>query len=120
MSQVLILRYLAELDRLKRVSGTHREGVVSEAFKDLLKGWGKQHDLVFVPQYRLDSATKDNRSALEWVLGPHKEKKPKDSTIREKFDTYRFADYTERVVTLLGRVARVSVAAVAQIKSGRR
>lgn len=32
MSQVLIHQYLAELDRLKRVSGTHREGVVSEAF----------------------------------------------------------------------------------------
>ena len=50
MSQVLIHHYLAELDRLKRVSGTHREGVVSEAFKDLLKGWGKQHNLVFVPE----------------------------------------------------------------------
>ena len=62
MSQVLIHQYLAELDRLKRVSGTHREGVVSEAFKDLLKGWGKQHNLVFVPQYRLDSATKDIRT----------------------------------------------------------
>ena len=36
--------------------------MVSEAFKDLLKGWGKQHDLVSVPQYRLDSATKDIRT----------------------------------------------------------
>ena len=34
-----------------------------------------------------------NRSALEWILDQHKEKKPKDPTIREKFDTYRFADY---------------------------
>ena len=31
----LIHQYLAELEHLKRVSGTHREGVVSEAFKDL-------------------------------------------------------------------------------------
>lgn len=62
MSQVLIHQYLAELDCLKKVSGTTREGVVSEAFKDLLKGWGKQHDLVFVAQYRLDSATKDIRT----------------------------------------------------------
>ena len=62
MSQVLIHQYLADLDRLKRVSGTHREGVVSEAFKDLLKGWGKQHNLVYVAQYRLDSATKDIRT----------------------------------------------------------
>ncbi len=61
MSQVLINQYLAELDRLKKVGGTHRESVVREAFKDLLKGWGKQHDLVFIPEYKLDSATKDTR-----------------------------------------------------------
>ncbi len=61
MSQVLINQYLAELDRLKKVGGTHRESVVREAFKDLLKGWGKQHELVFIPEYKLDSATKDTR-----------------------------------------------------------
>jgi predicted helicase len=53
-----------------------------------------------------------NRSALEWVLDQHKEKKPKDPTIRAHFDTYRFADHKERVVDLLGRVTRVSVATV--------
>jgi predicted helicase len=61
MSQVLINQYLAELDRLKKVGGTHRESVVREAFKDLLKGWGRQHDLTFIPEYKLDSATKDTR-----------------------------------------------------------
>ncbi len=61
MSQVLINQYLADLDRLKKVGGTHRESVVREAFKDLLKGWGKQHDLVFIPEYKLDSATRDTR-----------------------------------------------------------
>ena len=50
-----------------------------------------------------------NRSALEWILDQYKEKKPKDPTIREKFDTYRFADYKEKVVDLLMRVTRVSV-----------
>jgi predicted helicase len=50
-----------------------------------------------------------NRSALDWVLDQHKEKKPKDPTIREKFDTYRFADHKERVIDLLARVTRVSV-----------
>ena len=30
------------------------------------------------------------RSALEWVLDQYKEKKPKDPTIREKFNNYRF------------------------------
>ena len=50
-----------------------------------------------------------NRSALEWVLDQYKEKKPKDPTIREKFDTYRFAGYKEKVIDLLMRVTRVSV-----------
>ena len=56
MSQVLINQYLAELDRLKRVSGSRRESVLREAFKDLLKAWGRQHDLSFVPEYELDTA----------------------------------------------------------------
>ena len=51
-----------------------------------------------------------NRSALEWILDQYKEKKPKDPTIREKFNTYRFADYKEKVIDLLARVTRVSVA----------
>jgi predicted helicase len=50
-----------------------------------------------------------NRSALEWILDQYKESKPKDPTIREKFDTYRFADYKEKVVDLLARVTSVSV-----------
>ena len=50
-----------------------------------------------------------NRCALEWVLDQYKETKPKDPTIREKFDTYRFADYKEHVIDLLGRVCAVSV-----------
>lgn len=50
-----------------------------------------------------------NRSALHWILDQYKEKKPKDPTIREKFNTYRFADYKEQVVDLLMRVTRVSV-----------
>jgi predicted helicase len=50
-----------------------------------------------------------NRSALEWVLDQHKEKKPKDPTIRERFDTYRLADHKEKVIDLLARVTTVSV-----------
>ena len=53
-----------------------------------------------------------NRSALDWVLDQYKEKKPKDPTIREKFDTYRFADYKEKVIDLLLRVTTVSVETV--------
>jgi predicted helicase len=53
-----------------------------------------------------------NRSALDWVLDQYKERKPKDPTIREKFDTYRFADYKEKVIALLARVTTVSVETV--------
>ncbi len=58
-----------------------------------------------------------NRSALDWVLDQHKERKPKDPTIREKFDTYRFADHKERVINLLARVARVSVETVRLVEA---
>ena len=50
-----------------------------------------------------------NRSALEWVLDQYKEKKIKDPTVREKFNTYKFADYKEDVIELLGKVCTVSV-----------
>ena len=49
-----------------------------------------------------------SRSALEWALDQYKEKKPRDPTIREKFNTYRFADHKERVIDLLRRVCTVS------------
>lgn len=54
-----------------------------------------------------------NRSAIDWVLDQHKEKTPRDPTIREKFNTYRFADYKETVADLLARVVTVSVETVA-------
>jgi predicted helicase len=50
-----------------------------------------------------------NRSALEWILDQHKESKPRDPTIRAKFDTYRFAAKKEQVIDLLMRATRVSV-----------
>ncbi len=50
-----------------------------------------------------------NRSAIEWILDQYKESKPKDATIAEKFNTYRFADYKAQVIDLLKRVCTVSV-----------
>lgn len=50
-----------------------------------------------------------NRSAIDWVLDQHKEKKPRDPTIAAKFNTYRFADYKESMINLLGKVVRVSI-----------
>ena len=61
MSDVLIQQYLNNLQDLRKVSGTNRESVVREAFKDLLKGWGRQHDLVFVPEYEIESPAKERR-----------------------------------------------------------
>jgi predicted helicase len=46
---------------------------------------------------------------LEWILDQYKETKPKDKTIAEKFNTYRFADYKAQVIDLLERVCTVSV-----------
>jgi predicted helicase len=55
-------------------------------------------------EYRLG-----NRSAIEWILEYHKESKPKDPTIRKKFNTYLFADYKEQVIDLLQRICMVSI-----------
>lgn len=51
MGQQLIQGYFNELDRIRRASGATRETVVREAFKDLLKTWGRQRDLVFIAEH---------------------------------------------------------------------
>jgi predicted helicase len=55
-------------------------------------------------------------STLEWILERHKEKKPKDPTIAEKFNTYQFAEYKEQVIKLLSRVCTVSVETMKIVK----
>ena len=126
MSQVLIQQYLNPLRGLRKYAGTSRESVVREAFKDLLKGpstyskpiktasgsssIARRRWTVFRERRK---STGSATAALEWILDQHKEKKPKDPTIREKFNTYRFADYKEKIIDLLLRVATVSVRTVA-------
>lgn len=64
-----------------------------------------------------------NRAAIDWVLDQYKERKPKDPTIRARFDTYRFADHKEAVIALLARVVTVSLqtlATVAEIQAATR
>jgi len=58
MSQLLIQHYLNELSDLRRVSGSARESVVREAFKTLLKNWGKSRDLIFIPEYEYTTLQK--------------------------------------------------------------
>ncbi|BAZ45536.1 adenine specific DNA methyltransferase [Chondrocystis sp. NIES-4102] len=62
-------------------------------------------------QYKLG-----NRSAIEWVLDQYKEKKPKDKTIAEKFNIYRFAIYKEEVINLLLGVCTVSIETIKLVK----
>ena len=58
-------------------------------------------------EYQLGS-----RSAVEWVLDQYRERKPRDPTIAQRFNTYRFAHHKERVIDLLRRVCAVSVKTV--------
>jgi len=62
MSQLLIHNFLADLDRIRAVSGSKRETVVREAFKDLLKAWAKQHELVFIAEYPFQTVAKEERA----------------------------------------------------------
>ena len=43
---------------MRRYSGSSRESVVREAFKTLLKHWGKSRDLIFLPEYEYETLTK--------------------------------------------------------------
>ncbi len=61
MSQLLIQQYLNQLHDLRKASGTGRESVVREAFKDLLKGWARSHDLIFVPEYEIVTPAGERR-----------------------------------------------------------
>jgi hypothetical protein len=108
---------------LRQVGGTHRESVVREAFKDLLKGWARSHELVFVPEYEIESPAKERRyvdgallHALRMPFGYWEAKDDKDDLDAEialKFkrgyprDNIIFEDST--VIDLLARVTRVSV-----------
>ncbi|WP_421759263.1 type ISP restriction/modification enzyme [Devosia sp.] len=59
MSRQLVQDYFNEIDRLRKFSGTSTEGVISEAFKDLLKAWSRQKNLQFIAQYEFASPQKN-------------------------------------------------------------
>jgi hypothetical protein len=61
VSQILIQRYQDELSDLRRLSGSGKETIVREAFKSLLKGMGRSHDLKFIPEYPLTTSNNDRR-----------------------------------------------------------
>src|ERR1039457_3671721 len=61
MSNLLVNQYLKDLAKLRQVSGTKRESVIREAFKDLLKNWGRSLDLTFIAEYELETKAKERR-----------------------------------------------------------
>jgi hypothetical protein len=58
LSRALFNKDPAALDRLRTVSGSRRESVVREAFKDLLKRCGRTHGLLFVPKHAITTPQK--------------------------------------------------------------
>jgi predicted helicase len=96
----------------KRAKGTHSKPVLRSDPDAGLVVMDADTQIGGIPreawEYRLG-----NRSAIDWVLDQHKEKKPRDPTIAAKFNTYRFADYKESMIALLAKVVRVSVDTVA-------
>lgn len=104
-----------ELDRIetpsKRAAGTHP--------KPVLKSNPETGNIVIDADTQLSGIPRaawdyrlGNRSAIDWVLDQHKEKKPRDPTIAAKFNTYRFADYKESCIELLAKVVTVSLETV--------
>lgn len=96
----------------KRAKGTHPKPILKSQPEQGVVVIDADTQITGIPPeawtYRLG-----NRSAIDWVLDQHKEKKPRDPTIAAKFNTYRFADYKESMIALLAKVVRVSVDSVA-------
>ncbi|WP_271604975.1 type ISP restriction/modification enzyme [Bradyrhizobium sp. CCBAU 11434] len=106
------------LRRTETLDKTAREaGVVPKA---LLRADVEQNRIIVDTETTIDGIPSSawayrlgSRSALEWILDQHKEKPIRDATVREKFNSYRFADHKEQVIDLIARVTRVSVETVA-------
>ena len=63
-----------------------------------------------LPAFRPRRGTTSSATAARWNgCSTSTRRKTSDPTIREKFNTYRFADYKEKVIDLLAQVTTVSV-----------
>jgi len=114
MSIQAILQYRAELEKLVKHGGTAKpyQLRITNAGIIILDS---QTELNGIPAEAWDYKL-GNRSALEWILDQYQEKKPKDPTIAENFNIYRFSDYKVKVMDLLTRVCAVSVQTMQIIK----
>jgi predicted helicase len=106
MSIELIQKYYTEVDKVTRLMARKDKGEIEIDTQTTLRGVPSE-----AWEYRLGTY-----SALEWILERYKEKKLKDPTIAEKFNTYRFADYKEQVIDLLMKVCTVSVGTMKIVK----
>jgi predicted helicase len=92
----------------KRAEGTHPKAVLRSTPGRGIVAIDTDTQITGIPPeawgYRLG-----NRSAIDWVLDQHKEKRPRDPTVAARFNAYRFADHKESMIDLLARVVRVSV-----------
>ncbi|MCA3498978.1 MAG: N-6 DNA methylase, partial [Rhodobacter sp.] len=59
MSRILINRYLSEIDRTRRFSGSQTEEVIREAFKSLLRDWSRDRNLFLQVEYSLQTPQKN-------------------------------------------------------------
>jgi hypothetical protein len=114
---------LVLVPELELLTGAGRRVIPDGTLKDALRqDWGyweskDETDVIEVDTYTTLSGVPAEAweyqlgtySALGWILERYKEKKPRDPTIREKFNTYRFEDYKEQVIDLLRRVRTVSI-----------
>ncbi len=95
----------------KRVKGSHPKPKLKSDPEQGLVIVDEDTQLTGIPteawDYRLG-----NRSAIDWVLDQHKEKTPRDPTIRAKFNTYRFAAHKEEMIKLLAKAITVSLETV--------
>ncbi len=133
MSKQLINSYYNQLHKIKQFGGNRNEDAISRAFAQLLNAYAEKKNLMLVEQVdiktpkgsiirpdgvvknamRLDfgfwEAKKGDADLDKEILDQYKEKKPKDATIAEKFNTYKFADHKEQVIDLLQKVCTVSL-----------
>jgi predicted helicase len=95
----------------KRAKGSHPKAKLKSDPEKGLIIVDEDTQLTGIPReswdYRLG-----NRSGIDWVLDQHKEKTPRDPTVRARFNAYRFADYKESMIDLLARVITVSLETV--------
>jgi hypothetical protein len=59
MSRILINRYLADLDRTRKFSGSLNEEVIREAFKGLLRDWSRDRNLFLQTEYTMQAPQKN-------------------------------------------------------------